>query len=125
MPDEPLTCSANTSPASAATLSPSASPPCSDKPRERTTTSRTYPASFPAATQPHGHAHHDRRPASSDNPAPEAETPTGYAHHTKGSGHENTSDRFCQRSAATCRSPKDRRGGGSAVPLIHGHLLHR
>jgi hypothetical protein len=34
-------CCANTSPASAATLSPSASPPCSGSPRERTTTWRT------------------------------------------------------------------------------------
>ena len=55
----------------------------------------------------------------------ESETPTGYAHRTKGSGHDNTSDRFCKRSGATRRSPKDRRGGGSAVPLVHGHLLHR
>src|ERR1700683_2339286 len=68
MPDEPLTCSANTSPASAATLSPSASPPCSDNPRERTTTSRTWRASFPVATQPDGHARYDRRPSTSDHP---------------------------------------------------------
>lgn len=39
-----------------ATLSPSASPPGSSRPQARATTSRTWPASFPAATPPHGRA---------------------------------------------------------------------
>ena len=55
----------------------------------------------------------------------EPETATGYAHRTKRSGHDHSSDRFCKRLGATRRSSKDRRSGGTAVPLVHGHLLHR